>query len=100
VVVRRYGEAVFPVEVVTRFDDGTETTERWDGRDRRAVFQYERTARATSAVADPRRVLVLDVNYVNNSRTLAPAAATAGTKWALTWMLWLQQLMLSYGFFS
>jgi aminopeptidase N len=100
VVVRRHGEAIFPVEVVIRFEDGTTTTEQWDGRERRAIFQYERAARATSAVVDPRRVLVLDVNYANNSRTLAPAAGKAGTKWALTWMLWLQQLMLSYGFFS
>jgi hypothetical protein len=100
VVVRRHGEAVFPVEVVIRFEDGTTTTEQWDGRERRAIFQYERAARATSAVVDPRRVLVLDVNYANNSRTLAPAASKAGTKWALIWMLWLQQLMLSYGFFS
>ena len=86
--------------MLTRFEDGPETREQWDGRDRRAVFQYERAARATSVVVNPRRVLVLDVNYANNSRTLAPAAGKAGTKWALTWMLWLQQLMLSYGFFS
>jgi hypothetical protein len=100
VVIRRYGEAVFPVEVVTRFDDGSEAREQWDGRDRRTIFQYERPARGTSAVVDPRRVLVLDLNYTNNSKTLTPAAGKAATSWALTWMLWLQHMMLTYGFFS
>ena len=74
--------------------------ERWDGRDRRAVFQYERAERAASAAVDPRRVLLLDVNYTNNSRTRAPRAADASLKWSLTWVVWLQQLMISYGFFA
>ena len=49
---------------------------------------------------DPRRVLLLDVNYTNNSRALSPQAGQASLKWALSWMVWLQQLMLSYGFFA
>ena len=38
VVVRRFGEAIFPVDVVTTFRDGQRVTERWDGRDRRAIY--------------------------------------------------------------
>ena len=94
------GEATFPVEVVTTFDGGAEATERWDGLDRRVVFQYERPERATSAAVDPRRVLLLDANYTNNSRSLSPRSGEASLKWALSWMVWLQQLMLSYGFFA
>jgi hypothetical protein len=48
---------------------------------------------------DPERVLLLDVNYTNNSRTLEPRAREASLKWSLRWMVWLQELMLTYGFF-
>ena len=100
VVARRLGEATFPVDVG---DDlrrrRSEITERWDGLDRRAMYVYERPARATAVHVDPERVLLLDVNYTNNSRTTAPRAREAGLKWSLTWMVWLQDLMLTYGFF-
>ena len=99
VVARRFGEATFPVEVVTTFSNGDQVTERWDGRDRRVVYVYDRPVAATTTQVDPRRVLLLDVNYTNNSRTLTPAARDAGLKWSLTWMVWLQDLMLTYGFF-
>ncbi|MBM3817530.1 MAG: M1 family metallopeptidase [Acidimicrobiia bacterium] len=99
VVVRRYGEATFPVDVVTRFENGEEVRERWDGLDRRVIYTYERESRPVSAWVDPDRVLLLDVNYTNNSRTLAPRASDAGLKWGLKWMVWLQDLMLTYAFF-
>ena len=44
-------------------------------------------------------MLLLDVNYTNNSQTLAPTADAASTKWMLKWMVWLQDLMLTYAFF-
>ena len=49
-----------------------------------------------SAQVDPNRVLLLDVDYTNNSRTLAPKSAPAATKWSLTWMIWLQDCLLSW----
>jgi hypothetical protein len=45
-------------------------------------------------------VLLLDVDYTNNSRTLAPRSDEASLKWGLQWMVWLQDLMLTYAFFS
>jgi hypothetical protein len=99
VVVRRFGEAIFPVDVVTTFADGRQVKERWDGRDRRVIYSYDGPARATMTQVDPERVLLLDINYTNNSRTLTPRAREAGLKWGLTWMVWLQDLMLTYGFF-
>ena len=44
-------------------------------------------------------MLLLDVNYTNNSATLAPRAADASLKWSLKWLVWLQDLMLTYAFF-
>jgi hypothetical protein len=99
VVVRRYGEATFPVEVVTTFADGTEARERWDGVDRRVVYTYDGRGGALSAVVDPARVLLLDVNYTNNSVMREPRAGEAGLKWSLKWMAWLQHAMLTYAFF-
>jgi len=99
VVVRRYGEAIFPVDLRVRFENGEQVTEHWDGRDRWALFQYERPARGVSAVVDPERVLLLDVNYTNNSYTLQPKARQAARKWALQWLVWLQDLLLTYAFF-
>jgi hypothetical protein len=99
VVARRFGEAFFPVDVVTTFRNGERVTEQWDGRDRRAVYVYDRPAQAISAEIDPARVLLLDVNYTNNSRTLEPRGDEASLKWALRWMVWMQDLMLTYAFF-
>jgi hypothetical protein len=41
-------------------------------------------------------VLLLDVNYTNNSRTLKPKGSAAATKWSLKWMVWLQDAMLTW----
>jgi hypothetical protein len=100
VVAQRFGEAFFPVDVVTTFRNGARVTERWDGRDRRQVYIYERAEQAVTTEVDPARVLLLDVNYTNNSRTLEPRANEASVKWALKWMVWMQDLMLTYGFFA
>ena len=99
VVVRRFGEAVFPIDVVTTFRDGQKVVERWDGRDRRAIYTYERPSQGVSVAVDPERVLLLDVNYTNNSMTVEPRADDASVKWALKWLVWLQDLMLTYAFF-
>jgi hypothetical protein len=98
VVVRRLGEGVFPVDVVVTFKNGEKVRERWDGRDRWKIYTFERNTEALSAQVDPERVLLLDVNYANNSRTLEPAGPAAATKWTLTWMVWLQDLLLNAAF--
>jgi len=98
VVVRRHGEAIFPVEVAIRFADGHVLREQWDGRDRWKQYVYERGARAVSAEVDPDRVLLLDVNFTNNSRTLEPRTAEAARKWATIWLGWLQDALLTYAF--
>ena len=62
VVARRYGEATFPVDVVTTFADGHQITERWDGSDRRvdlrlrarvARGQRRRSIRAACCCSTP-----------------------------------------------
>ena len=99
VVVRRLGEGTFPVDVRVLFENGEEHRWRWDGKDRWKAFEIDRPVRATSAHVDPERVLLLDVNITNNSATLAPAGPAAARKWSLAWLIWLQDHLLTYGFF-
>ena len=96
VVARRYGEATFPVDVLVTFASGERVTEHWDGKERWKVFAYDRLSRLSSAQVDPNRVLLLDVNYTNNSKTMEPRSATAATKWSISWMVWLQDCLLSW----
>src|SRR5690606_12623372 len=56
VVVRRAGGAVFPVDVLVTFEDGTTARERWDGRDRWTLLAFERPSPALSAEVDPDHV--------------------------------------------
>ena len=100
VVVRRHGEAVFPVDLLVTFEDGTTTREQWDGRERWRLYRYARPSKAKQAVVDPDRVLLLDLKYTNNSRTLQPRAGEASRKWMLTWIAWAQDLLMTYGFFA
>ena len=99
VFVRRYGEAIFPVDVVTTFADGSQKREHWDGRGRWIRYTYD-GPRAVSAQVDPDRVLLLDVNYTNNSYSLTPATGRAATKWSFAWLVWLQDLLATSAFFG
>ncbi len=99
-VVRRYGEAIFPVDVLVTFKNGEQVTEQWSGRERWKLYTFDRAAEVLSAQIDPRHVLLLDVDYTNNSRTLAPRGREAATKWSLKWAVWLQDCLLSWSFFA
>jgi hypothetical protein len=99
VVVQRRGDGTFPVDVQVTFENGERVRERWDGRDRWRAFRFVRPSRARSAEVDPDRVLLLDVDYTDNSRSLQPNGRAAATKWSLTWLISLQDLLMTYGFF-
>jgi hypothetical protein len=98
-VVRRIGDGVIPVDVRVVFENNQDVRWRWDGRERWKLFEVDRPVRALSAQVDPERVLLLDTNYTNNSRSLAPKTKSAARRWSLTWLIWLQDHLLTYGFF-
>jgi hypothetical protein len=99
VVIRRYGEAVFPVDVLVTFTGGAQVREHWDGRDRWTSYVYERDAAVTSVVVDPDRVLLLDIDRTNNSYVAESSADAAARKWTLKWMVWLQDALATFAFF-
>jgi hypothetical protein len=99
VVVRRFGEAIFPVDVLVSFGNGEQVRERWDGRDRWTSFVYERDVAVNAVVVDPDRILLLDIDRTNNSYRASPSSAAAAQKWTLKWMVWLQDALATYLFF-
>ena len=99
VVVRRYGSAIFPVDVLMVFDDGTEVRKEWDGTSRWELYVEERPAKLKYAIVDPDRKLVLDLYYTNNSRLLTPASKFPARKWGSKWMIWLQDALATFAFF-
>ncbi|MBZ5514885.1 MAG: M1 family metallopeptidase, partial [Acidobacteriia bacterium] len=60
VVVRRLGEALAPVDVIVRFEDGGSVREQWDGQYRWVKFVYNKPV--ASAEVDPQGKLALDAN--------------------------------------
>ena len=99
VVVRRHGDGIFPVTVLITFADGSQARESWDGAGRWQRITVERASRALSAQIDPDQVLLLDTSFTNNSFTTEPQGSRAATKWAATWMVWLQDQLLTWAFF-
>jgi len=92
VVVERLGELRMPVEVVVVFEDGSETREAWDGKDRWRRLEFVGNRRVEYAVADPAHELTLDVNRTNNSRMRQPG--TRGViRLAGHWALWMQSAL-------
>jgi hypothetical protein len=96
VTVSRLGEITLPVTLLVRFDDGSEVTEQWDGRDRTTSFHYQRTARVVRAEVDPDRVLAMDIDFNNNSKTVAPPASPIW-KYTAKVLFWLQNFFSLFG---
>ena len=64
----------------------------------RAAIAADLAARFRVSV-DPDRVLVLDLNYTNNSRRMESQATLPAVKWASKWLVWMQDLLLVFGGF-
>lgn len=92
VVAVRYGDWVFPQDILIVFENGEKIRETWDGRDRWKRFVYWKPVRLASAQVDPDRKIVLDVNYTNNSKLLKPKRAPI-LKYALGFMTFFQGLL-------
>jgi hypothetical protein len=95
VTVRQRGQARIPASIRVSFEDGSELIEQWDGRSASVVLHYTRSARAVSAEVDPERVVLLDLNLINNSRTTRPSdlpAWSVATRLALVLQTTIQLL--------
>jgi hypothetical protein len=92
VIVQRLGSVALPISIEIRFDDGTSSFEEWDGIGRWKRFEYVGTQRIDWAVADPKEVLSLDVNRLNNSR-MRRAGTRGIVRLSVRWAFWFQSLV-------
>jgi hypothetical protein len=97
--IRRWGEAIFPVDIKFTFENGEEVWEHWDGHDRWKAFVYRKPAYLKQVEVDPEHKLVLDVNYANNSWMRSSQENIAAWKWASKWMIWVQSFLEFCAFF-
>jgi YD repeat-containing protein len=98
IIVRRHGDGIFPVTVLATLANGEQRRFAWDGAGRWHRITLEHASRVVSAQVDPDQILVLDTNFTNNSFTTEPASGRAATKWAATWLVWLQDRLLTWAF--
>ncbi|HKX33358.1 MAG TPA: M1 family metallopeptidase [Blastocatellia bacterium] len=115
VVVRRLGNAHFPVELLFKFQDGnkivgqpsapqdgviqyyfedTRTGRKWNEvwpiKDRWKRFKFTSTSELQVAQVDPYEKVLLDANLTNNSRAAAESGLGAALRWASGALFWAQ----------
>ncbi len=117
VIVRREGEAWFPVEILVTLQDsnkiffkptavrdgvieyqashskdGRQWVESWALKDRWKKFKFTTTSKIAAAQIDPENKVLLDANLTNNSK-----AEGSGLKGAVRWsaglLFWLQAIL-------
>lgn len=99
VLVRRLGEMQFPVSVLVKFEDGSEVREHWDGQYRWTKFKYASRPKIVSAQIDPEFQWKLEVHRTDDSYQAEPVRLAAD-KWYLRWVVWIQNVLLAFSFFS
>ncbi|MEH6436740.1 M1 family metallopeptidase [Massilia sp. DD77] len=93
VTVRRYGAQV-PQTLLVKFADGSSETVQWESGEQWRTYTWVRPAKAVSAQLDPRRSHYLDVNKLDDSRTIE-ADRSASSRWSAE-IAALVQLVLSF----
>ena len=99
VLVRRLEEMQFPVTVLVKFADGSEIRERWDGQYRWAKFKYTGKPKIASARIDPDFQWKLEIQRTDDSYQ-ARSVRLAADKWYLRWVVWIENLLMAFSFFS
>ncbi len=123
VLVRRLGRMRFPVQVVVKFEDGSEDRKVWDLHSgstamvpppppgavapsvisdeqyRWIKYKYFGRPRIVSAEVDPDFQIKLEVARTDNSALREPVRLAAD-KWYLRWVVWLQNVLMSFSYFG
>lgn len=93
VKIRRIEDAIVPVEIEIRFEDGHLERKYWDGAYRWVRYNFLRPSKIVSVEIDPRRKLQLDLSYANNSWQERYNTALS-THWTGQLLFWMQNLLL------
>ncbi len=94
--VARQGDIVLPVEIEVVYADGLRERQTWDGQEITKTILYERPAAVDSIQLDPDRRLVLDMNWLDNSRT-RPVQAVPLARMLGAWLHTIEQWVLMLG---
>lgn len=103
VTVTRNGQATLARDALAlrvSFANGETASAHWDGRDQSRSFQFQGPTPATAAHLDPNRVIVLEQNVLNNAVVSPTPTNVPVRKWMARWMVWMQNAILTYGFFA
>jgi hypothetical protein len=103
VTVARLGEATLARDALAlrvSFANGASAWAHWDGRDESRLFRFQGPAAATAAHLDPDRVIALDRNALNNAVVRPAPTNVPVRKWMARWLVWMQNAILTYGFFA
>ncbi len=92
VTIRREGEAVYPVGVVVRFENGETERREWDGQYRWVRYEFVKASKVASVMVDPDHKLILDTNWANNSYVAGRQTSTT-VKWSSSLLFWAQQVL-------
>jgi hypothetical protein len=83
----------WPVRV--RFGDGRQITTSWRPAQGPTLW-FDNATPATDVTIDPDRTNLLDRDYRDNTFAVTPSTDVRIDKWAARWLVWLQQIMLTY----
>ena len=97
VTVTRPADGLPELDVAVWFADGTDIRERWGGGDTTRTFRFASRAPARAAQIDPDNTLLVDRDRANNVRVLDPPANPLALRAVLRWLIWLQNITLTYG---
>ena len=109
IAVRRAGRGVFAatdqpraagaarsIDVLVRFADGSESRAFVDGRDETTELQFDSAAPVATVSIDSANLVAADVDRSNNGRVIGDAPANrTGIRMVLSWVIWLQNVMLT-----
>jgi hypothetical protein len=96
VIVRRRGEAYFPVQIAFKFDGKPVERQTWDGRDPVKKFTFVRAEKLEWVDVDPDRTIALDTNWLNNGRRIEPDTRVS-TTWTARWLFFVQNVVAWLG---
>lgn len=96
VIVRRRGELIYPVEIVVKFEDGSQVAQVWSvaeqsaqPEERMKTLRFYRRAAVERAEVDPQIKLALDEKRLNNGLLAKPNMRPV-TRLFLTFQSWVQ----------
>jgi len=96
VIVRRRGEAIWPIDLAFKFEGKPPERVSWDGQQRWRRFEFHRPEKLEWVNLDPERRIELDVDWLNNARRIEPDQRAA-VRLASRWLLIVQQLLTWVG---